>query len=144
MQTSTITVAVLPEPSPQAVQVAPQDVEMTTCRGGGPGGQHRNVTASAVVLKHLPTGIQVRVESERSQYQNREMAYGLLRAKLLEAQTEKAHESRAKNRKAQVGKGARGDKRRTIRMQDDRVVDHITGKKMKASKYLKGFVDDLY
>jgi len=144
MQTSTITVAVLSEPTAQEVQVRPQDVEMSCVRGSGPGGQHRNVTASAVILKHVPSGLQVRVESERSQHQNREMAYGLLRARLLQQKEERDHQSRAKDRKAQVGVGMRGCKRRTIRMQDDRVVDHVTGKRMKASKYIKGFVEDLH
>jgi peptide chain release factor 1 len=116
---------------------------MTTCRGSGPGGQHRNNTASAVILRHLPTDIQVRVESERSQHRNRELAMGLLRARILRQREVEAQGNRAEDRRSQLGSGMRGDKRRTIRMQDDRVVDHVTKKKMKASRYLKGYVEEL-
>lgn len=143
MQTSTITVAVLPDVSPQDVVIRPQDVDVSTCRGSGAGGQHRNKTDSAVLLKHRPTGIQVRVESERSQHQNRETAFAVLRARIRQQEQDAVRSARDKDRKTQVGVGARGDKRRTIRMQDDQVVDHVTGKKLAAGKYLKGHVEAL-
>ena len=82
VHTSTITVAVLPEPTAAELRLAPGDVQRVTCRGSGAGGQHRNVTESCVVVTHRPTGLTVRCESERSQHQNEETALALLRARL--------------------------------------------------------------
>lgn len=138
VHTSTITVACLPEPSEAQFHIRPQDVEMKTCRGSGAGGQHRNKVDSAVQLTHLPTGLQVRCETERSQHQNRAFAFALLRARLLEADQKKARDDRADARRQQVGSGMRGDKRRTIRYQDEQVVDHITGRRWKLKDYLRG------
>lgn len=97
-----------------------------------------NKVESAVQVTHLPTGLQVRCGTERSQLQNKANALALLRARLLEAQREKQTAERAADRKAQVGVGARGDKRRTIRCQDDQVVDHVTGRRWKLKEYLRG------
>jgi len=144
MQTSTITVAVLPESKHQEVRLNSRDLEISTYRGSGPGGQHRNKTDSAVRIVHKPTGIAVTSEQERSQHLNREIAMTTLKAKLLNAQIERELEKRSKDRQEQVGSGMRGDKRRTIRMQDDSVVDHVTGKRAKASKYLRGHLEDLH
>jgi len=107
------------------------DLEISTCRGSGNGGQHRNVTDSAVQVRHKPTGLMVRCESERSQHRNRELAMSTLRTRLWEKERQKRHHEISSLRKRQVGSGMRGDKRRTIRTQDDLVVDHITGKKKK-------------
>jgi peptide chain release factor 1 len=138
VQTSTITVAVLPEPADTEVNIEQKDLEWTACRGSGAGGQHRNVTDSAVQLKHLPTGLMVRCESERSQHQNRQTALALLRAKLWESRRAAVDAQRAGDRRAQVGVGARGDKRRTVRTQDEQVVDYVTGRRWRLRDYLRG------
>lgn len=138
VHTSTVTVAVLPEPTAVELRLDDRDLEWSTCRGSGAGGQHRNVTNSAVQLKHVPSGVAVRCESERSQHQNRASALALLRAKLWEEKRTSATDARAKSRKAQVGSGMRGDKRRTIRVQDGRVVDHVSGQKWRYKDYVRG------
>lgn len=138
VHTSLITVAVLAEPTETQVVVNESDLEITCCRGSGAGGQHRNVTASAVQITHLPTKLQVRCESERSQWQNKQTALALLRARLWERQHEADVNGRAEERREQVGMGTRCEKRRTIRVKDGRVVDHVTGRKWRFSDYLKG------
>ena len=138
VHTSTITVAVLSEPEKTQVVLREEDLEESACRGSGAGGQHRNVTASAVQLKHKPSGIMVRCESERSQAQNRSTARAILRAKLWELRNTQQSEDRSKNRKDQVGSGMRGDKRRTIRTQDDQVTDHLTGRVWRYKDYHRG------
>lgn len=138
VHTSTVTVAVLDEPSETQMRIRQQDVEIKTCRGSGAGGQHRNKVDSAVQITYLPTGLQVRCETERSQHQNKASAMALLRAKLLEAQRTRERDARTDARRQQVGSGMRGDKRRTIRCQDDQVVDHVTGRRWKLREYLRG------
>lgn len=138
VQTSTVTVAVLPEPDDSAVVIHDRDLDVKTCRGSGAGGQHRNVTDSAVVMTHKPTGIVVRCESERSQHANRETALGVLRARVWQAQRDAAAGARGAERRAQVGSGMRGDKRRTVREQDGRVTDHVTGKSWEWKLYRRG------
>ena len=138
MHTSTVTVAVLPEPTAAQVVLREDDLEFTACRGSGAGGQHRNVTASAVQLKHKPSGLMVRCETERSQHQNRETAMALLRARLWELEQGRLTGARAENRKQQVGSGMRGDKRRTIRAQDGQVTDHMTGRTWRYKDYVRG------
>jgi peptide chain release factor 1 len=138
VHTSTITVAVLPEPTPAQLRLAPGDVERVTCRGSGAGGQHRNKTETCVVLTHRPTGLTVRCESERSQHQNEETAFALLRARLHAAEAERREVARAGDRRRQVGSGMRGDKRRTIRCQDGTVVDHPTGRTWTLRVYERG------
>lgn len=95
-------------------------------------------------MRHKPSGIAVRVESERSQLLNRESALRLLAARLNEREQSAASSSRAQQRREQHGSGERGDKIRTIRLQDDIVVDHQTGKRMKAGKYLRGYLEELH
>lgn len=138
-----MTVAVLPEPSAAEVRLNERDLDWKACRGSGAGGQHRNTTDSAVQLTHLPTGIMVRCESERSQHQNKELARGLLRARLREAEQAGRDQKRNRKRRDQIGGGARGDKRRTIALQRDQVTDHVTGKQMSAKQYLRGLIEDL-
>jgi len=144
VHTSTVTVAVLREPTPAEVLINPSDLDYKTCRGSGAGGQHRNTTDSAVQLTHKPTGIMVRVESERSQHQNKETALSLLRARLLEQQQMSLAQKHNGKRRNQVGSGMRGDKRRTCQVQNGQVTDHVTGKKLSLDKYLRGCVDDLW
>ncbi len=138
VHTSTITIAVLPEISEKQISIKDRELIWKTCRGSGPGGQHRNKTESAVQVTHIPTGLSVRCESERSQHHNKVSALELLRARLWE-QTKKAlTKQRTDDRKEQVGSGMRGDKRRTVRHQDGQVVDHITGRKWRLKDYLRG------
>lgn len=143
VHTSTVTVALLREPEAAEVRLDERDLEWSTCRGSGAGGQHRNVTDSAVQLRHRPSGLVVRCESERSQHQNKATALSILRARLLEAAVEAATSSRNSVRKAQLGCGARGDKVRTYREQDGIVTDHRTGKKARLDRVMRGFLEDL-
>lgn len=138
VHTSTITVAVLPIHKGRKVQIDNRDLDWKFCRGSGAGGQHRNVTDSAVQLTHLPTGTQVRIESERSQHANKELALEILEARLQENMKAQQVSKRASKRKAQVGSGMRADKRRTIRVRDDQVKDHVTGKSWSYKKYARG------
>jgi len=136
--TSTVTVAVLPEPSATELVIDARDVDVMVARGSGPGGQHRNKTESCVTLRHRPSGITVKCETDRSQHRNRETAQALLRARLWDAQQIRQGEHRSDVRRLQVGSGMRGDKRRTIRMQDGQVHDHVTGRRWDLRKYLRG------
>jgi peptide chain release factor 1 len=118
VQTSTVTVAVLPVPSPVEVRIDERDLDWTTCRAGGKGGQNVAKTETAVQVTHLPTGLQVRCENERSQKQNLDTAMAILRAKLLDRARNASDAARNGNRRAQLGSGQRGDKTRTYRWQD--------------------------
>ena len=138
VHTSTITVAVLPEPTEVDVRIAPGDLDWSTCYGTGPGGQKRNKTESTVLLTHRPSGLQIRCESSRSQQHNRVAALALLRARLWARAHEKLTAERAQERRDQLGSGMRGDKRRTIRCQDGTVVDHVTGRRWELKAYLRG------
>lgn len=138
VHTSTITVSVLPEPQKQEVHINPKDLKETFTCGSGPGGQHRNRNATAVQLIHIPTGIKVRAESDKSQKANRENALMLLRAKLLQAKKQKYWQQREKERQEQVGSGMRGDKIRTIQVRHNAVVDHLSGKKITYKDYSRG------
>lgn len=138
MQTSTITVVVLPEPTPVEVVIDPRDLVWSTCRASGDGGQHLQKTESAVRLEHVPSGIAVRCESERSQHQNRATALGVLRARLFALAKEARRSERDAVRRAQAGSGERGDKRRTIREQDGFVTDHVSGRRWSFRDYERG------
>ena len=138
VHTSTVTVAVLPEPTAVQVRLDERDLEYKTCRASGAGGQKVNKTDSAVQLTHKPTGLMVRVETERSQHQNRATALALLRARLWQAQRDMDAAARDKDRRLQVGSGMRGDKRRTIAVQRGTVVDHVTGRSWRVDDYLRG------
>jgi peptide chain release factor 1 len=138
VHTSTITVAVLAEPDDRELVIAERDLDWAYSRGSGAGGQHRNKTESAVDLTHLPTGIVVHCESERSRLQNRAIALAQLRARIFAEKRATEERHRAAERRAQVGSGMRGDKRRTIRCQEGVVVDHPTGKTMRLREYLRG------
>lgn len=143
VHTSTITVAVLDEPTETILHLEEKDIEWTTCRGSGAGGQHRNRTESAVQMTHLPTGIRVRVENERSQHQNRDLAHRLLRARVYELRQAQTATVREEQRRSQVGSGMRGDKIRTIRVQDGIVTDHRKENKIRYKDYIRGNWDGL-
>lgn len=138
VQTSTVTVAVLQEPTETQVVIRDGDLEWSICRGSGAGGQHRNVTDSAVQLRHKPSGLVVRCESERSQHRNKASALSVLRSRLWAMENSRRLGAVAENRKRQVGSGMRGDKRRTIRVRDGAVNDHITGRKWRYADYVAG------
>jgi peptide chain release factor 1 len=142
VHSSTITVVVLEEPREAEVSIDPRELVWSTCRGSGDGGQHLQKTESAVMLLHVPSGLRVRCESERSQHQNRATALAVLRARLLERVRSEAQASRRDARRAQAGSGQRGDKRRTIRAQDETVVDHVTGRRWSLRDYLRGTWDE--
>jgi len=143
-QTSTVTVAVLDEPSEVELQIEHKDLVWKTCRGSGPGGQHRNKVETAVQLTHGPSGLMVRVESEKSQKRNKDSALSLLRARLRQIRIDEEESLRWDKRRKQHGSGMRGDKVRTVRIQDGRVTDHQTGKKVSVNKYLRGELEDLF
>ncbi len=130
--------AVLGEPAEAQVVIHDRDIEVSTMRGSGAGGQHRNKTDSAVRMVHVPTGIEVRCEAERSQHENRATALAVLRARLWQAQQDALHGARADDRRRQLGSGMRGDKRRTIRTQDGVVNDHVTGRQWRLKDYERG------
>lgn len=138
VHTSTITIAVLPERRDVAIRVDPNDLVWRATRGSGAGGQHRNKTSSAIDLVHVPSGVAVHCESQRSQHQNRSVAHERLAARLDQAARAAEHTSRSKERREQVGSGMRGDKRRTIRCQDGTVVDHPTGRTWRFADYARG------
>ena len=138
VHTSTVTVAVLDPDAVIGQSLDYRDVDITTARGSGPGGQNRNNTESCVIATHRPTGIQVRIDNERSQHQNKAMAYKVLAARLYETEHERAFAQRRQDRLQQVGSGQRGDKVRTYRTQDDQITDHRTGVKMRLSSWYDG------
>lgn len=143
VHTSTVTVAVLPVERSQSAELEEGSTEWVATRGSGAGGQARNKTSNAVVMKHIPTGLTVRVESERSQWQNRQTATRFLAAKVAGQQRDSKATALASDRRRQIGSGERGDKIRTVRIRDNRVTDHRRGKRTSATRYLAGHVEDL-
>lgn len=144
VHTSTVTVAIMNTAKQVAIVLKRTDVEESFMRGSGKGGQHRNKTDSAVRLKHIPTGLTVRCESERSQSANRTIAWAELTKRVNESLRTMTAAQGSADRKAQVGSGQRGDKRRTYRERDDTVTDHVTSKKASFKRVLNGELELLW
>ncbi len=144
IHTSTASVVVLPEVPEVEVEIKPEEIEIETMRSGGPGGQHANMTDSAVRITHKPTGIVVVCQDERSQHKNREKALRILRARLYELKLREQEEQLGRMRRTYIGTGDRSEKIRTYNFPQNRVTDHrINLTLYKLEEILDGDLDEL-
>ncbi len=145
VHTSTATVAVLPEAKEVDIVIRPEDLEITVCRSGGPGGQGVNTTDSAVQITHKPTGVTVRCQDGRSQLKNKDKAMNILRSRLLEKKVADEEAKYAEHRKSQIGSGDRNEKIRTYNFPDNRLTDHrIRYTAHNLSQVMEGDLDELF
>ena len=144
IHTSTVTVAVLPEAEEVEVDINPADLQIDTFRSGGAGGQHVNKTESAIRITHLPTGIVVECQDERSQHKNKEKAMKILRSRIYERMQAEKDAARADERRLQVGTGDRSERIRTYNYPQGRVSDHRIGLTLyKLESFLNGDLDEM-
>lgn len=144
IHTSTITVAVMPEAEEVDIKIDEKDIRIDVMRASGNGGQCVNTTDSAVRLTHYPTGIVIYSQTEKSQLQNKEKAFALLRAKLYDIECQKAHDAEAEARRSQIGTGDRSEKIRTYNFPQGRVTDHRIGLTLyKLDKIMNGDIQEI-
>ena len=144
IHTSTVTVAVLPEADDVEVNINPSDLRIDTFRSSGAGGQHINKTESAIRITHIPTGLVVECQDERSQYKNKDKAMKVLKSRLLESEREKQQSEVAEKRHSQVGTGDRSERIRTYNYPQGRVTDHRIGLTLyKIDDILNGNIDEI-
>ena len=144
VHTSTTTVAVLPEAEDVELEIDPNDLKIDTFRSSGAGGQHINKTSSAIRITHLPTGMVVECQDERSQYKNKDKALKVLKSRLLKEKQNKQASEIAENRKMQVGTGDRSERIRTYNYPQGRVTDHRIGLTLyKLEEILNGNLDEV-
>ena len=144
IHTSTITVAVMPEAEEVDIQIDEKDIRIDVMRASGNGGQCVNTTDSAVRLTHYPTGIVIYSQTEKSQLQNKDKAFALLRAKLYDLECQKRHDAESEARKSQIGTGDRSEKIRTYNFPQGRVTDHRIGLTLyKLDKIMNGDIQEI-
>jgi peptide chain release factor 1 len=144
IHTSTATVAVMPEAEEVEVEIDPNELKVDVYRSTGPGGQSVNTTDSAVRITHLPTGLVVAMQDEKSQLQNKQKALRVLRARLLELERQRQEEELSATRRSQIGRGERAEKIRTYNYPDNRVTDHRVNLTIKRlDRIVEGDLDEL-
>ena len=144
IHTSTVTVAVLPEAEDVEVEINPADLQIDTFRASGAGGQHINKTESAIRITHIPTGVVVECQDERSQYKNKDKAMKVLKSRLLEAKMQEQNDEMAQKRKSQVGTGDRSERIRTYNYPQGRMTDHRIGLTLyRLEDILNGDIDEV-
>lgn len=144
IHTSAATVAVLPEADDVEIDINPNDLQIDTFRSSGAGGQHINKTSSAIRITHIPTGMVVECQDERSQYKNKDKALKVLKSRLLKQEQDKQNSEIAENRKSQVGSGDRSEKIRTYNFPQSRITDHRIGLTLyKLDLVLNGNLDEI-
>lgn len=144
IHTSTVTVAVLPEAEDVEIEINPADLQIDTFRASGAGGQHINKTESAIRITHIPTGVVVECQDERSQYKNKDKAMKVLKSRLLEAKMQEQTDEMAQKRKSQVGTGDRSERIRTYNYPQGRITDHRIGLTLyRLEDILNGDIDEV-
>lgn len=144
VHTSAATVAVLPEATEVDVEIKDEDLRIDTMRAGGPGGQKVNKTESAIRITHIPSGLVVKIQDEKSQHKNKAKALRVLRSRLLEMKTEEQHEARADTRRTLIGSGNRNERIRTYNFPQNRLTDHRIGLTLyKLDNIMQGNLEEL-